>query len=200
MTNREPDAPKPVSEASPDYVIVVNPEGELVSPPADPAERAELRDFFRGLGTGVRRRYRKVVPAPVRTRAGLVTAAAALAIALLAYQTWRERPPAELPIQLQGAWGTTAPSYSDRAFWIGKHQVAFQTGPTREDINVFPVSHLAVKEVRGDTTAYDLEYGARGETSVFSFRHVSLPHPAIVFAHQSNVTWTVTPDLHPPVR
>ena len=171
---------------------------------AQPAKgREELRDFFAGVsgfGASARRRYHRIVPARVRSRRGLLVICCALTLGGLGYQSWSRRPPAELPVALRGAWVTSAKSYADRGFWIGTHQVAFRVGPDAGDIEVYTVTRLDQQSIRGDTTRYDIEYAVDGGTDRWSIEHVGVPHPAIVFVHQPQMQWTVTPDLHPPVR
>ena len=171
---------------------------------AAPAEgRLELREFFAsvdGVGARARRQYHRLIPAQVRSRRGLLVICALLSVAGCVYEGWSRRPPAEMPIELQGAWVTTAKGYADRGFWIGKHQVAFRVGPGPDEVEIYPVTHLDARPIRGDTTAYDIEYAVDGGTSRWSIRHAGLPHPVIVFVHQPQMTWTVTPDLRPPVQ
>jgi hypothetical protein len=178
------------------HVWVLDP--TITEPVEDPA-RAELRSFFRSLGAGARRRVRRVLPTQVSTRIGLVAGALALAFAALAANSWAHSPPDDVPLELQAAWGTTTPSYADRQFWIGKHQIAFQVGPSRSDVAIFPIAAIS-RQRRGDTTDFRIEYGRAGETSVFAFKHTQLPQPRIVFLHQATMVWSVIPDLHPPVK
>lgn len=175
-----------------------------VADSAPPAEgREELREFFAsvsGFGGRVRRRYHRIVPARIRSRRGLLVICCVVAFGGLVYQSWSRRPPTEMPIELQGAWVTTAKSWTDRGFWIGKHQVAFRVGPAPDEIEVYSVTHIDTRSTRGDTTIYDIEYAVDGGRNRWSIRHTGLPQPAIVFVHQPQMTWTVKPDLHPPVQ
>lgn len=169
------------------------------APPRD--GREELREFFAaisGLGRRARRRYDEFQRP--RTRRGLVVICGVLAIAGLLYQFSPRRPPSEMPPGLRGKWVTTAKSYADRGFWIGAHQVAFRVGPKAGDIQVYPVTHLAEKRISADTTLYDIDYAVDGGTDRWSIEQISLPRPAIVYLHQPQMTWTPTPDPHPPVR
>lgn len=201
-----PGEPSPVSvdaqaapDASvPDLAAVLS----EVTEGRDGIARRELRDFLASV-SGFRSRHRSKSSEErrkVATRVGLVATCCLLAVGGLVAQTMLQRAPSELPIQLQGAWVTTAKDYADRGFWIGKHQVAFRVGAGAEDIQVFSVVHITEQPLRADTTVYDIEYGEPGATVQWSFKHAGLPHPGIVFTHQPQMTWTVKPDLHPPVR
>jgi hypothetical protein len=185
----------------PPAVVVVS--GEVGGSVPQDDGREELREFFAaidGFGARARRQYHRIVPARVRSRRGLLVICCVLTFGGLVYKSSSRRPPAEMPIELQGAWVTTTKSYADRGFWIGKHQVAFRVGPNPDEIEVYPVTHIDMTSLRGDTTTYDIEYAVDGGRSRWSIRHSGLPQPAIVFVHQPQMTWTVTPDLHPPVR
>lgn len=186
-------------EVTPDHVWELNP--EIVPEAVDPG-REELRDFFAmvgGFGSRARRSYERIVPAPLRSRTALVVASLAASISILAIKSWGQRPPTELPIELQGAWTTTAPTYADRGFWIGKHRIAFRVGPAPEDVHVYTVSRLHVVKQHADSTWYDIEYTVPGGTSHWPFMHANLPQPAIVFAFQ-HVVWRVKPDGNSPVK
>jgi hypothetical protein len=190
----------PANRPSADHVWELHPEIEPVA--VDPG-REELREFFGmigGLGARARRRYEALIPARVRSRTGLIAMALVASFVALAIRSWLRRRPSELPIELQGAWSTNFKDYADRGFWIGRQAVAFQVGPNREDVNVFPVTHLAVERSRGDTTWYTITYAVDGGSNNWSIRHVSLPHPAIVFTHQPQMTWTVMPAVNSPAR
>ena len=201
MTVPPPIRPTDAAPAPPPDVVVVLSEVDGSVPPAK--GREELREFFgaiSGFGARARRRYHRVVPVRIRSRRGLLVICCALTLGGLLYQSWSRRPPTEMPLALQGAWVTAAKRYADRGFWIGKHQVAFRVGPNPDAVNVYPVTHIDARLIRGDTTIYDIEYAVDGGTDRWSIKHVGLPYPAIVFVHQPQMTWTVTPDLRPPVR
>ena len=201
MTPNATMPPEPeVKEPLPANVYEIKVEDEPVE---EEAGRAELRDFFSmigGLGARARKQYQRVLPVRIRSRRGLVVASLTISLTALAVRSWASRPPAEMPPELQGAWTTTTPDYADLGFWIGKHQVAFKVGPKRDDITIFPVRHLTVSRTRGDTTWYVIQYAVDKGVNNWSVRHVSLPHPAIVFVHQPRMTWTVKPDLNSPAH
>lgn len=187
--------------------IKVSIDADAAPLPADvagePDGRHELREFFgsvSGFGRRARRQYHRIVPRRIRSRRGLLVACCVATCGGLVYNAWSARPPREMPIELQANWVTTNKGYADRPVWIGKHQVGFRVGPNPEDIEVYNVTHVDRRSVRGDTVTYDIEYAVAGGTSRWSIRHSDLPQPAIVFVHQPQMTWTVKPDLHPPVH
>jgi hypothetical protein len=189
----------PTSEASPDHIWELNPDAPAVE--VEPG-REELLEFFTmigGFGARARRGYQRYVPERIRSRTGLVVMSLVVSFAALAIKSWAQRPPSELPLELQGKWSTLHEGYTDTPFWIGEHQVAFQVGPRREDVNIFPVRHITVDRAHGDTTWYTITYAVDGGVNNWSIRHVALPHPAVVFVHQQQMTWTVKPDLNSPV-
>ena len=197
-----PDHPTGANDAPPPPTVATV-LAEVAGPVPSADGREELREFFAtisGLGARARRRYHRSVPARIRSRRGLLVICCIVTIGGLVYQSWSRRPPTEMPVALQGAWVTAAKSYAGRGFWIGKHQVAFRVGPDPDEVEVYTVTHIDARSIGGDATIYDIEYAVDGGTDRWSIKHVGLPHPAIVFVHQPQMTWTVTPDLHPPVR
>ena len=190
------------TDDSPPPTEVADAVGEVTAsaPPTD--GREELREFLSMFSGFVARRPHPdpvIVPVPVRSRRGLVAACGIVVLAGLLYQSWPHHRPTEMPRALVGAWVTDTKSYADRGFWIGQHQVAFRVGPKPDEINVYPVTLIDARSVRGDTTLYDIDYAVDGGTNRWSFRHVNLPQPEIVFVHQPQMTWTATPDRHPPI-
>ena len=170
-------------------------------PPAK--SRGQLREFLATLGGFAPPKPQQQPgdePPPARSRRGLLITCFVLTLGAWLYQSWSSRPVAEMPSSLLGAWVTSAPSYADRGFWIGKRQVAFRVGANPGDVNVYPVTRIKVRSVQGDTTTFAIEYAVDGGTNQWSFRYSSSPRPAIAFVHQPEMTWTPIPDQSPPIR
>jgi hypothetical protein len=190
----------PTPGMSSDHVWQLHPELEPVAVNPDREELRQFLEMIGGLRSRTQRRYIALIPAAVRSRAGLVVTALAISAAAIGGRAWVNRPPSQLPAELQGAWNTSYRGYADRGFWIGKSSVAFQVGAEPAAVPVFAVKHLVVDRAHGDTTWYTITYAVDGGTSNWSIRHVNLPAPAIVFMHQSQMTWTRTSSRTAPAR
>ncbi len=178
--------------------------GDIAGPVLPASGREELRDFFfasiSGMGRGARRRYHQIVPAPMRNRRSLLLLICVATFGLMLNESWSRNPPSEIPLELRGAWATTTKSYADRGFWIGAHQVAFRVGPNPDDVEIYTVTRLKLRSAQADTSIHEIDYAVDGGSSRWSVRHVWLPRQAITFVHQPQMTWTLTPDAHPPIQ
>lgn len=204
MTERPPDD-STTSDDVPMPAEVAGAVDEAVASLPPVRSRGQLREFLATLGGFAPPKPPEELepgesPAPTRRRRGFLIACFVLTLGAWLYQSWSSRPLAEMPAPLVGAWVTSAPSYADRGFWIGKGQVAFRVGSQPGDVNIYPVTRVKTKSVRGDTTTYDIEYAVDGGTNQWSFRYSGSPQRAIVFVHQPEMTWTQTPDQNPPIR
>jgi hypothetical protein len=168
--------------------------------------RGQLREFLETLGGFAPRTPKPEPPpgdepAPARgSRSWVLIATFVVTLGVFLYTSWSNRPLPEMPSALLGAWATSTPSYADRGFWIGKRQVAFRVGSKPGDVNIYSVTRIGTRTVRGDTATYDIEYAVDGGTNQWSFRYSGAPRPAIIFVHQPELTWTPTPDPSPPIR
>lgn len=167
--------------------------------------RGQLREFLATLGGFAPLKPAEELepgesPAPALRRRGILLVCFLLTLGGFLYTSWSRRPLAEMPSSLLGAWVTSAPSYADRGFWIGKGKVAFRVGSKPGDVSIYPVTRVKARSVRGDTTTYDIEYAVDGGTNQWSFWYSGSPQRAIVFIHQPEMTWTPTTDQNPPIR
>ena len=204
MTGPFPSDPEMSDDAplTPELVGVVGEDGDSLP---EEKRRGQLRQFLETLGGFAPRKPKPEPqpgeePAPVLSRRGILAACFVVTLVAFLYVSWSRRPLAEMPSPLLGAWTTRTVSYADRGFWIGKNQVAFRVGSQPGDINIYPVTRIKARLVRGDTTTYDIEYAVDGGSNQWSFRYTSSPQPAIVLVHQPEMTWTPTPDQSPPIR
>lgn len=114
--------------------------------------------------------------------------ATVLALVLALVAAWTLIPATRgaktMPDELLGIWTTTAPTYANRALEIRPTLLIFHTG--EQTFRLHAVRRV-VREERGASAHYTVEYADGDDVETLSFQYVRMAHPAIRLRNQSFV-------------
>lgn len=123
---------------------------------------------------------------PARTQTKALATVSVLVLALVA--AWMLVPAARgdktMPDELLGIWTTAAPTYADRALEIRPTLLIFHTGERTFRLHAV---RRVVREDRGGSSLYTVEYADGDAVETLSFQYVRAANPAIRLRNQSFV-------------
>jgi hypothetical protein len=94
----------------------------------------------------------------------------------------------ELPVALQGEWGTQHPSYKERRLSFTGTSVAIALGESQ-----VPTMHTVIAVVQkgtADSAAFDITYDEDGAPVHFKLNYLAIPTPRVVLQNPGDVVWT----------
>jgi len=133
------------------------------------------------------------VPRGVAARRWLPRIAAVVVAGAMVYQFYPRSIVKALPDAFHGAWKTTNVRYSDRQMWLSSDAIAFQIGPTMQDVAIHEVRRIDARGISGDTAFYQIVYEADGADAEWPVALVATGNRSIAFRNQPGLVWTPAP-------